>query len=194
MTNQTYQQIKITAKRVFATTGYDGLAMRTLAQESGVGLSSIYHFFEDKDVLLYEIFQATNTNLGVERAALPSRKSAKQQLKDIIGFQFKHIEDVVFVFKYYLHYRPQFEHQKRGYVPSKAYLHIEEVIRHGIKTGEFNIAEADIAKESKIVTHAINGFLLEYYPDPPKGRELSEVASSLHSFIVRALTTERRIM
>ena len=187
MTQATRTTILTTAKRIFAERGYDGLSMRTLADESHVGLSSIYHFFADKDVLLKELFDTTNTQLGVERAKLPNRKNARSLLQDRIDFQFKHIQDVVFVLKYFLQYRPQFEHQDSGYVPAKAYLHIEEVLRLGNQTGEFHIEELAIEKEAKIVTHAINGFLLEYYPDPPKGRELKEVCNSLHLFIMRSL-------
>jgi len=193
MTKESKQLIIETAKRIFAESGYDGLSMRKLELESGVGLSSIYHFFADKDVLLKEIFDITNTQLGVARAKLPQRKTADAMLKDRIKFQFDNIESVVFVLKYFLHYRHDFEHLQRGFVPAKAYLHIEEVIIAGANEGVFPIAEQDIAKEAKVVTHAINGFLLEYYPAVPKGRELSEVAGSLHSFIMRALTSKREV-
>lgn len=191
MTAATHSTIMETAKQIFARSGYDGLSMRSLAEESGVGLSSIYHFFADKDILLKQIFDLTNTMLGKERAALPKRKSAEALLKDRIKFQFAHIEDVVFVLKYFLHYHEQFERQQRGFIPSKGYLHIEEVLLLGIQTGELRFGLEEIASEAKIITHAINGFLLEYYPNPPTGRELSEVMLGLHSFIWRAVTAAR---
>lgn len=190
MTAATQHTITQTAKTIFARSGYDGLSMRTLAEESHVSLSSIYHFFADKDVLLKKIFDETNTMLGIERAKLPKRKTAHALLHDRIAFQFKHIEDVVFVLKYFLHYRGQFDHLQRGYVPAKAYLHIEEVLELGRLTGELHLGLDRIASEAKIITHAINGFLLEYYPDPPRGREQREVIAGLQSFIWRALTNE----
>ena len=193
MTKESKQLIISTSKRIFAESGYDGLSMRKLEEESGVGLSSIYHFFADKEVLLKAIFDQTNTELGLLRADLPKRKTSSAMLKDRIRFQFDNIESVVFVLKYFLHYRHSFEHLQRGYVPAKAYLHIEEVIIAGIKEGVFPIDQQDIAKEAKVVTHAINGFLLEYYPDPPKGRELQEVVTSLHDFIMRALTSKKGV-
>ncbi len=187
MSLATKHTILTRAKKIFAEHGYEGLSMRALADESGVGLSSIYHFFDDKDVLLKTIFDSTNTQLGIERAKLPRHKTANARLKAIIKFQFNHIEEVVFVLKYFLHYRTSFEHLHRGFVPSKAYLHIEEILLLGNHTSEFAIAAEDIAAEAKVVTHAINGFLLEYYPDTPKGRELSEVCQSLHEFVFRSL-------
>lgn len=200
MTAATHDTIMQTAKAIFSRSGYDGLSMRSLAEESNVGLSSIYHFFEDKDVLLRQIFDQTNTQLGRQRALLPKRKSANALLKDRIKFQFNHIEDVVFVLKYFLHYRGSFEHLERGFIPAKGYLHIEEVLLLGVQTGELELGLDSIASEAKIITHAINGFLLEYYPNPPTGRELTEIVSGLHSFIWRAVINntctryERRAM
>ena len=68
---QTDILIRTTSKRLFAKYGYDGISMRILAKESGVGLSSIYHFFKDKDILLKTIYEETNRTLGVERSQLP---------------------------------------------------------------------------------------------------------------------------
>lgn len=178
--------IERTAKRIFARGGYEALSMRELAKHSGVTLSSIYHFFKDKDVLLKSIFDQTNTKLGRERSQLPSRRTARALLSDRILFQFEHIEDVVFVLKYYLHYRPQFLRIESGYVPTKAYLHIDEVIHKGVETGEYRLD--DPTTDAKITAHAINGFLLEYYPDPPKGKELHRLADELTDFLHRALS------
>lgn len=178
------------AQSIFARGGYEALSMRELAKESGVGLSSIYHFFTDKDVLLKQLFEAINRNLGSERAQLPKRRTAYDMLRDRIRFQFEHIEEVTFVLKYYLHYRPEFLRIDTGYLPAKGYLHIDEVIQKGISTGEY--PSADPINDAKVMAHAINGFLLEYYPDPPKGRELTELTESISKFLHRAMTNERR--
>lgn len=194
MTVTTKHHITRTAKSLFAKNGYEGFSMRTLAKASGVGLSSIYHFFNDKDEILNEIFTATSKELGVARAKLPKSNSAAVMLLDRIKFQFRHIEDVVFVLKYYLHFRPDFLKLSSGYLPSKAYLHIEEVLKVGVMNGEFNIRSSEINKESKVIAHAINGFLLEYYPNPPKKAELEELTSSIHLFLMRSLTNKEVAM
>lgn len=194
MTAQTRTTILETAKKLFATNGYEGFSMRILAKESTVGLSSIYHFFSDKDELLKEIFDSTNTELGRKRAHLKDLPNASQMLMQRIVFQFDNIEDVVFVLKYYLHFRPKFLKLDDGYVPSKAYLHIEEVLRVGVTTKEFFIDSATIAKEAKVITHAINGYLLEYYPDKPEGDELNQVAEAIHRFLIRSLTNKEAPM
>lgn len=183
------QLIEQTAFHIFARGGYEALTMRELAKASGVTLSSIYHFFGDKDVLLKAIFDKTNTKLGKERATLPNRATAHALLKDRITFQFQHIEEVVFVLKYYLHFRPQFLRIDTGYVPAKAYLHIDEVITKGLQTGEYR--SDDPVTDAKIMAHAINGFLLEYFPNPPTGRELNKLAGEITDFLQRAMKAER---
>ncbi len=194
MTIQTRTTILNKSKTLFATNGYEGFSIRTLAKECGVGISSIYHFFGDKDELLRELFETTNKQLGVSRAKLPKSSTAAIMLKRRIKFQFEHIEDVVFVLKYYLHFRPDFVRLDSGYLPTKAYLHIEEVLEYGVKTNEFSIDRSEIDKESKVIAHAINGFLLEYYPNPPKGRELNSVVNSIHQFLMRSLTNKEALM
>ncbi len=194
MTVNTKLTILKKAKSLFAINGYEGFSMRTLAKESGVGLSSIYHFFNDKDEILKEIFDSTNKELGIARAKLPSSGSAEQMLLDRIKFQFKHIEDVLFVLKYYLHFRPKFLKLDSGYLPAKGYLHIEEVLESGVHSGEFNIEHSEINKEAKVIAHAINGFLLEYFPNTPKNDELNEVTLSIHKFLMRSLTNKEVVM
>lgn len=194
MTASTKLTIIKTAKRLFATRGYEGFSMRTLAKQSDVGLSSIYHFFGDKDEILKEVFHTTNRQLGIARAKLPATDSAISMLLGRIYFQFEHIESVVFVLKYYLHYRRDFLKLDSGFIPLKGYLHIKEVLDLGVENGEFAIQPSEIDKEAKIVTHAINGFLLEYYPDPPTGRELDTVAGSIHEFLVKSLTNKEAPM
>ena len=161
----TEELIRITAKRLFAQYGYDGISMRFLASESGVGISSIYHFFTDKDVLLKAAYEHTNRTLGIERSKLPDQPDAKRMLEQLINFQFKHIEDIVYVLKYYLHFRQDFAAMPTKTLPPKSVLHIEEVIRKGNETGEFTVRDNDIEPKARVISHTINGYLLEYYPD-----------------------------
>ena len=189
MSTDTKQHLLTSAQYIFARSGYDGLSMRTLASETGIASSVTYHYFRDKDVLLKELFDSINTRLGIERAKLPIKESALDALKQRIVFQFNHAEEVVCVLKYYLHYRNRFEELEDGYVPAKAYLHIEEVLRAGVESGELDDS-LDIPSQAKIITHAINGFVLEYFPDPPTGKHRQKLIDDIATFIYRSV--ERR--
>jgi AcrR family transcriptional regulator len=179
------EQIIQKAIHLYALEGYEGLSMRTLAEQVGISPSVLYHYFKDKDILLKEIFEATNTNLGIARAKLPVPTTAKDMLRQRIIFQLDHAEEIVFILKHFLSMRRFLPKVKEGFVPDKASLHIEEVLHYGKETGEFYVK--DVASDAKVITHAINGFVLEYYPAKLSGKEKSVLVESIHNFLLRAL-------
>ena len=146
----------------------------------------MYHYFPDKDALLKEMFDTLNSSLGNKRARLPVAHNASEMLKQRIEFQLDNAEAIVAVLKYYLAYRKTFPKFKEGYVPDKSSLHIEEVLERGTASNEF--ISPDIKKDAKVITHAINGYLLEYYPHIPKGKEKVELINTIHQFLIRSLT------
>jgi len=185
---RTDELIRAAAKHLFASQGYEGVSMRTLAKESGVGLSSIYHFFDDKDVLLKAIYEETNRCLGIARSKLPEQATARQMLAQLIDFQFEHIEDIVYVLKYYLHFRDVFAALPTKTLPAKSVLHVEEVLAKGIATGEFTIAKKDMDAKAHVLAHTINGYLLEYYPDVPNDKERRAINNDIVSFAMAGLS------
>lgn len=185
MKNKTRERIIKKTVHLFAFSGYEGFSMRNLAAEVKVASSVLYHYYSDKDLLLKTVFDKTNTDLGIARSLLPVTDSAGSMLKQRILFQLDHAEEIVFVLKYFLAKRILFPKIHNGYIPDKAYLHIEEVLRFGIRTGEFDIS--NINEDSKVITHAINGFILEYYPARLKLIEKQELANTIQHFILRAL-------
>lgn len=170
---------------LFAGEGYEGLSMRILARKVRVAPSVLYYYFKDKDALLKSMFDFINTNLGIERSKLAQSKSTSDMLKQRIEFQLDHAEEIVAVLKFYLTYRKKFKKLPTGFVPDKAYLHIEEVLTYGIEKKE--IEPTDIQEQSKVMTHAINGFLLEYYPSIPTNDEKHQLIHVIHKFLWRAI-------
>jgi AcrR family transcriptional regulator len=189
-TTTTKHTIDIASKRLFTLSGYEGFTMRTLSKQSGVSLSSMYHFYKDKDDLLHSLYHQANKSLGDERAKLATPKTASEMLLQRITFQFEHAEDIVFVLKYYLHFRSTFPKRTDGYLPPKAALHVEEVLARGVETGEYKLDDAEIASEAKMVAHTINGFLLEYYPEQLEDTELGVLCADIHDFVTRAITAK----
>ncbi len=171
--------------KLFALQGYEGFSMRTLAKEIPLAQSVLYHYFPDKNALLREMFDTLNTQLGEKRAKLPIEKSASEMLRQRIIFQLDNAEAIVAVLKFYIAYRKTFPKFRGGYVPDKTSLHIEEVLQYGMITGEFNMN--NLEQDARVITHAINGFLLEYFPDVPLGHEREDLVHTIHSFLLRAL-------
>lgn len=181
-----------TARSQFARHGYDGFTMRSLARDCEISLSTTYHHFKDKDSLLQELFDKTSHELGELRKQIPAPSSANEALRERIVFQFENAESILFILRYYLHFRADFRKQQRGFLDDKAYLHIKEVLELGIKTGEFTAVKS-IDEDAKVIAHSINGFVLEYFPESPEKDEYSEVVDSIHSFLVSSLTNTTRL-
>jgi len=173
------------AKTIFARDGYEGLSMRVLAQSIPVVPSVLYHHFANKDDLLKAMFEYLSSEFGKKRAKLPLPETAVEMLKQRVLFQLDNAKSIVAVQKYYLTYRKLFPKLATGFIPEKASQHIEEVLNYGVKTGEFY--SPNIQEDAKVITHAINGFLLEYYPHAPKGTEKKALVESICAFLMRAL-------
>lgn len=186
MAINTKKTIEEAAKELFALRGYQGLSMRRLSEATGISLSVTYHYFKDKETLLKNLFDSTVKQLGQKRAALPERESASEMLRDRIGFQLDNALDVVFVLKYYMHYRDNYQKNPEGYLPQTAYIHITEVLNRGVESGEFRLDQT-VDKEAKVIAHAVNGFLLEYFPASPTPDERESLISSIHGFVLRAV-------
>lgn len=165
--------------------------MRTLGKKSGVAQSVLYYYFTDKETLLRAMFDETNTELGRHRAKLPKMKDFRRLLEQRIRFQFDQAESVTAVLKYYLHSRKHFaKTESGGFVPNKAALHIEEILHIAEKDGVL-IPGTDIPKTAKIVTHAINGFVMEYYPYRLEGRERNRIVRDIATFFLPALLADQ---
>ncbi len=185
MRTNTKQIILQRASQVFAKNVYQHFSIRNVAKEIPLSHSVLYHYFKDEEELLKEMYESLNRNLGEKRAKLPKTKTASEMLKQRIKFQIDNEEEIVAVLKYYLSHRKNFKRFKNGYVPDKSALHIEEVLKFGMETKEFSIK--NLEDDAKVITHAINGFLLEYYPHIPKGREKKELVDRIFNFLIRAL-------
>lgn len=170
---------------IFGRLGLEGFNIRLLAKEVGISPSVIYHYFENETVLLKAMFDYCNKTLGQRRAGLVEVKNAGEMLKQRIGFQIDNSEFIVAVLKYYLAFRNDFARSKHGFLPDKSTLHIEEVLEYGIKTKEFVVV--DIKNDAAVITHAINGFLLEFYPYKLKEKEKNELIEKIYNFLLRAL-------
>jgi len=185
----TQQKIIQVTTLQFAIKGYEGIRMRPLAALAGVAPSVLYHYFANKDDLLKAVYQSANQELGKKRASLSNRKSFEDILKSRVLFQFQHAESIVAVLKYYLHFRLDFKKNDRGYLPKKTYLHIEEVLQIGESQGKYSFPH--LGTEAKVIVHAINGFILEYFPTTIASTERTLLVNSITNFILNSLETYR---
>ena len=186
MITSTQEKIVALATHEVAKNGCEGMTIRSLSKQVGVAPSVLYFHFSDKQDLLDTVYRKTNTALGKARSLLPKTYSFTSALTQRIQFQFDHAEEIMAVLKYYMHFRTQFRKNDHGYLPEKTYLHIEEILVNAEKNGEYSFPNK--SEDAKVIVHAINGFLFEYYPERVTGKEKSVLVELIQSFILRALS------
>lgn len=175
--------------KLLATGGPSFVSLRRIGQATNLAQSAVYHHFKNKDELLQATFLHLIMSLRTARASLPPVETTYQLLVQRLEFQFEQSGLIVATLKYFIDHRDRFpELTSTGYIPPAAYEHIIEVIEAGNQTGEFAIA--DPATEAKVIVHAINGFVLEYYPAVPSANERTQVIASVANFVWRALTNK----
>lgn len=177
--------------KLLAKDGPPSVSLRRLGQDVGIAQSAAYHHFANKEALLSAAFYHMAATLGVRVRELPPAPTFRGLLAQRIAFQFDNAPLIVAMLKYFMAERRQFrELDLGGYVPPQAYRHISEVIERGNVEGAWNIPR--ITDDAKVIVHAINGFVLEYYPDMPSAADRAELLGSIEDFIWRALTNPHR--
>ncbi len=166
---------------LFAHGGLGEFRIRLLAEKLGISPSVIYHYFTDEHALLKGMFEYANTQLGKSRAALPRSRTSSEMLRQRIVFQIDNAEKIVAVLKYYFAFRSTFQKHERGFMPDKSARHMEEVLQFAKKRGEYS--GRNVHDDALVMTHAINGFLLEYYPYKAEGKEKTELTNRIFRFL-----------
>lgn len=173
------------ATRLFALGGDSAFTIRSLAKNLGVAPSVIYYHFDNENTLLREMFDVTNYNLGKERKKLPTVKGTKEMLTQRIQFQLDHAEEIVAVLKYYFTFRKDFPKNNDGFLPDKSALHMEELLQFAKRKGDYN--GRHLHADAKVMTHAVNGFLMEYFPYSLEETEKKQLIMRIHNFLYRAM-------
>lgn len=185
MKTNTKTKIINNVKSTFAQKGYEAVSIRSIAKELGLSQSVIYHYFESKDKMLYNIFEEVKTDLGKKRKNLVKPNNTQEMLIQRINFQLDNATDVLYILKFYAHFRDSFSKNAQGYIPMTAYKHTKEILNFGVEKKEF--ANKEIVEQSKVIAHAINGFVLEYYPHIPTGQERNNLVNGISNFIYRGI-------
>lgn len=101
-----YERILTTARDQFLAKGYKDTNMRTIADKTGVGLSNIYNYFNNKDVIFREVLAtalaAIDTHLELHNCEanltidiFSSRDYMQGQAESLVNLIHQHREELV---------------------------------------------------------------------------------------------------
>lgn len=87
--DQKRAQILKSAARVFAREGFDRASMTQLARECGISKANIYHYYDSKDAILYDILETYLRELrdlicGIELDGLSSKERLHRVVAEIL--------------------------------------------------------------------------------------------------------------
>ena len=82
-------QILRAAAKVFATEGFDRASMATLARECGISKANIYHYYDGKEAILYDILETYLRGLrdrvaGLGLEGVPPRDRLRLTVREIL--------------------------------------------------------------------------------------------------------------
>lgn len=162
------------AVQITAEHGTEGLTIRSLAKALSIPPSLVCYYFTNKDSLTAAMASYAIDILRIERSKLPVSGSTAAQLQSRIAFQFRFSRYVLAVLKYYMGNREHFKKNKTGYLPDTAYKHIQELFSSNTVASQ---------QKAKTLTHAINGYVLEYFPKQMNQKEIKQLSQQLLHFI-----------
>lgn len=148
--DETYQQIKAAAVRLFARQGYVATGIRDIAKEAGYSSTALYHHIPNKEELLVDIMrQGFETQIGNARAALAGQRSPEARLAALIRQHvFFEMAEQTLANVVTVEYRFLGPEARQGVLPLRsAYEEIwREVIEEGVESGAFDVPDARLAR------------------------------------------------
>jgi hypothetical protein len=67
---------------------------------------------------------------------------------------------------------------------------VQEIIEYAVAQGQW--VSQDIESDSRVITHTINGYVLEYFPAVPPEQELKAIVDQITHFVVAALDPKHK--
>jgi AcrR family transcriptional regulator len=158
-------EIRDAARRAFATRGVAGTGLSHVAAEAGMGRSSLYHYYPDKQSLIRDlVVDLVKDEEALFSAALSGPGSALERIERLavaLPFVFADWSAVgTMIFDLWSRdsaaFRPFFQQMRQD---------LAALIREGQNTGEIDVS-LDPELTGAVVIGAIDGLLLQHLVDP----------------------------
>ncbi|WP_240487392.1 TetR/AcrR family transcriptional regulator [Actinomadura flavalba] len=177
------------AVRQFAARGFDGASVQSICTDAHVTKGALYHYFDSKDALLYEIYHRLITRQladldRVVAAGLPPRESVRAVLTGLILSTAEHIDEAK-VFGREMHRLDDARMHAVRADRRRYHVTFRALVEAGQRDGAF--ADGTPAETVTIVALAmVNQMTSWYRADGPK--PAAELAGEVAGFVLAALT------
>ncbi|WP_019634275.1 TetR/AcrR family transcriptional regulator [Actinomadura atramentaria] len=187
-TSQVKRRIVDAAVRLFAERGFDGASVQQVVEAADVTKGALYHYFDSKDALLYEIYHALITrqlaDLDREIAAgRPPRETVRAVLTGLILSTAAHIDEA----KVFTRERHRLGDARMHAVRAdrrRYHVAFRELVESGQRSGEFS-ARTPAETVTIVALGMVNQMTAWYRADGPKSA--AELAAEVTGFVLDAL-------
>jgi AcrR family transcriptional regulator len=176
------------ALRLFAERGFDGTSVQEIVAAAEVTKGALYHYFDSKDDLLYEIYHSLITRQLAEldrilAAGRPPRDAVREIVAGLIESTAEHIDEAK-VFAREMH-RLDHEHMHAVRADRRRYhVRFRGLVEAAQRDGAF-AAEASADTVTLVALGMVNQLPHWYRPDGPKGAK--ELSDEVTAFLLAAL-------
>ncbi len=179
-------QIRDAARRAFGARGVAGTGLSHVAREAGMGRSSLYHYYPDKQCLVRDLIQdLVRDEEALFAAALQSPGSALERIERLtralpaIFAEWSQLGTMLFDLwsRDAVRFRPLFRQMRND---------LAALIRQGQDSGEIE-ASLDAALTAGVIIGAIDGLLLQHLIDPSAFASFDAMADALATIFLRAM-------
>jgi AcrR family transcriptional regulator len=180
-------QIRQAARRAFAARGIAGTGLAHVAEEAGMGRSSLYHYYRDKRSLVSDLLRdLLRDEEALFKAALHAEGSPRERIESLTRALPGVFEDWsqlgTMIFDLWSRdaesFRPWFEQMRRD---------LAALVREGQAAGEID-ASLDPTLTAGVVIGAIDGLLLQHLIDPDAFPSFEAMGEALSQLVRRALS------
>ena len=185
------EEILHAALRAFGEKGYHGTTLGHIAERIGVRKTALYHYFPDKEAILYACHREAVNEVGRLLDAARERDiSASARLRHLIGEHVRvmthTLEGSSLAFEI-----PALspEHQQEIVAARDRYERgLRDIITEGIHSGEFRAVDSKIAVF--VILGAVNWIARWYHPDG--SIDAGELGSEFADYLVGGLVCQRQ--
>lgn len=180
------RDIRGAARRVFARQGVQGTGLGHVAREAGMGRSSLYHYYPDKDALLGDLLAETlRDEVALFRASLCGEGDTEQRLHRLMDSCVAMLDEWAAAFRMMHDFRLRDASRFAGYF-REIREELAACLRQGQQVGEVTAA-LDPKSAAATLIGAIDGLLLQHFLDP-KALDPVALGSELRRAVTRVIT------
>jgi AcrR family transcriptional regulator len=160
------RQVLDTAVRLFSEQGYTSTTLQDIADRIGITKPALYYYFRNKqEILLRLLAQIGYRLLDIAQPLAAADRPADERLAAVLRAHVRTVLEAPELFRVYFAERAEVPRRLLADVETGEHAYIallENLVRDGLRSGVFSVAESDVPVVVRITLSTCNGVLRWY--------------------------------